>query len=47
MLFAGYLDNEGRCNGASYSDPYALAIATQAPDEFAYNFMKEPVYMWQ
>ena len=22
MLFAGYLDNEGRCNGASYSDPY-------------------------
>ena len=22
MLFAAYLDNEGRCNGASYSDPY-------------------------
>ena len=22
MLFAGHLDNEGRCNGASYSDPY-------------------------
>ena len=22
MLFAGYLDNEGRCNGASYSGPY-------------------------
>ena len=22
MLFAGYLDNEGRCNGAPNSDPY-------------------------
>ena len=22
MLLAGYLHNEGRCNGASYSDPY-------------------------
>ena len=22
ILYAGYLDNEGRCNGAAYSDPY-------------------------
>ena len=32
MLFAGYLDNEGRCNGASYSDPYGdwEAVVVQA-----------------
>ena len=22
MLYAGYVDNEGKCNGAAYSDPY-------------------------
>ena len=22
MLYAGYLGNDGRCNGAAYSDPY-------------------------